>query len=122
MKRHRTHQIDELAKRFFQAATPVTWCYNEHKTDYGKDYLVEPGDDDEELTGLNFFVQLKGQEKVKLTADGSRVKFVLETMHAAYYLDKIKDLPVFLVVVDVNKKKGWFQFLQPALNADQSWR
>jgi hypothetical protein len=46
----------------------------------------------------------------------------LETKHAAYYLDKIKDLPVFLVVVDVNKNKGWYHFLQPGLEKDQSWR
>jgi hypothetical protein len=122
MKRHRTHQIDELAQRFFRAAIPPTWSYNEQKNDYGKDYLVEPGDEEGEQTGLNFFVQLKGQEAVEYTADKEFVKFSLETMHAAYYVDKIRDLPVFLVVVDVNAQRGWFHFLQPGLEADQGWR
>jgi hypothetical protein len=122
MQRSRTHQIDELAQRYFRATIPATWSYNEHKHDYGKDYLVEPGDADGEQTGLNFFVQLKGQEKVTFTADGSQVKFSLKTMHAAYYVDKIKDLPVFLAVVDVTNKRGWYSFLQPALETDQSWR
>jgi hypothetical protein len=122
MKRHRTHQIDELAQQHFRAAIPVTWTYNEHRRDYGKDYLVEVGDDDGEQTGLNCFVQLKGQEAVEFTADGSQVKFSLERKHAAYYLDKVKDLPVFLVVVDVNQKKGWFLFLQPVLETNQVWR
>ena len=122
MKRHRTHQIDELAQQFFRAAIPPTWSYNEQQNDYGKDYLVEPGDDDGEQTGLNFFVQLKGQEQVEFTGDGSHAKFSLETKHAAYYVDKIKDLPVFIVVVDVNAKKGWYHFIQPSLELDQSWR
>ncbi len=122
MKRHRTHQIDELAQQFFRAAIPPTWSYNEQHNDYGKDYLVEPGDDDGEQTGLNFFVQLKGQEEVEFTGDKSSAKFSLETKHAAYYVDKIKDLPVFLVVVNVNAKKGWYHFLQPGLERDQSWR
>jgi hypothetical protein len=122
MKRHRTHQIDELAQQYFRATIPVTWSYNEQVHDYGKDYLVEPGEEDGEQTGLNFFVQLKGQEAVEFTRDGKQVKFQLETMHAAYYVDKVKDLPVFLVVVDVNRKKGWYHFLQPDLETDRSWR
>ena len=122
MKRGRTHQIDELAQRYLRDTIPATWIYNEHKHDYGKDYLVEPGDPDGELTGLNFFVQLKGQEQVELTADRRLVKFSLQTMHAAYYVDKIKELPVFLVVVDVNKKRGWYHFIQPALELNQTWR
>lgn len=122
MKRHRTHQIDELAQQVFRAAIPTTWTYNEQHNDYGKDYLVEVGDEDGEQTGLNFFVQLKGQEEVEFTGDISSAKFSLEAKHAAYYVDKIKDLPVFLVVVDVNAKKGWYHFLQPGLERDQSWR
>src|SRR4051794_22299563 len=113
MNKHRTHQIDELAQRVFRDALPATWVPNEQHKDYAKDYVVEIGEDDGDLTGSGFYVQLKGQEKVEFNADGTLVKFSLETQHAAYYLDKIKDLPVFLVVVDVNKKKGWFHFVQP---------
>ena len=122
MKRHRTHQIEELSRHFFLTAIPPTWSYNEQENDYGKDYLVEPGESDGEQTGLNFFVQLKGQEAVEYTPDKKSVKFKLETMHAAYYVDKVKDLPVFLIVVDVNAKKGWYHFLQPGLEIDQGWR
>jgi hypothetical protein len=122
MKRPLAHQIDHLAQCFFGDKIPPTWSYNEQHHDYGKDYLVELGDEDGEQTGLNFFVQLKGQEAVQFTGDGGKVKFPLEAMHAAYYADKIKDLPVFLVVVDVTKKRGWFHFLQPDLETDRSWR
>ena len=120
MKRHRTHQIDELAQRVFRAAIPETWHYNEQQHDYGKDYLVEVGDDDGEQTGITFFVQLKGQEKAEFTPDGSQVKFRLETMHAAYYVDKVKDLPVFLVVVDVNQTQNKRVPLAP--EAPRPWR
>jgi len=122
MQRHRTHQIDELAQQFFRAAIPVTWSYNEQTHDYGKDYLVEPGDAQGEQTGLNFFVQLKGQEQVEFNTDRSLAKFTLKAMHAIYYADKVRDLPVFLVLVDVNERRAWFHFLQPALEADQAWR
>ena len=122
MKRHRTHQIDELAQRIFKNALPPTWVVNKQENDYAKDFHVEIGEDNSDLTGSSFFVQLKGQEKADISADGSLVKYCLEIKYAAYYLDKIKDLPVFLVVVDVNSKKGWWLFLQPVLDANQAWR
>ena len=122
MNKHPTHQIDDLAQRVFRDALPPSWVPNEQHKDYGKDYLVEVGENNGDLTGSSFFVQLKGQEKAEFTADQSQVKFSLETKHAAYYVDKIKDLPVFLVLVDVNAKQGWYHFLQPALEANQSWR
>jgi len=122
MNKHRTLQIEDLAQRMFRDALPPAWVPNEQHKDYGKDYLVEIGEHNGDLTGSSFFVQLKGQEAVEMTGDGSQVKFPLETKYAAYYVDKIKDLPVFLVVVDVNAKRGWYHFLQPGLEADQSWR
>jgi hypothetical protein len=122
MNKHRSHQIDDLAQRFFCDSLPPTWVPNEQHKDYGKDYLVEIGEDNGDLTGSSFYVQLKGQETANFNADGSLVKYSLESKYASYYFDKIKDLPVFLVVVDVNEKKGWWLFLQPVLEADPTWR
>ena len=96
---------------------------NEHTRDYGKDYLVEIGEDGNgQLTGTNFFVQLKGQRRVKRTADKIAVLFSLESKHARYYSEKVKDLPVFLVVVDIGTEKGWWLFLQQSLQAHQKWK
>ena len=106
MNKHRTHQIDDLAQRVFHNALPPTWVSNEHTNDYGKDFHVEIGDHNGDLTGNSFYVQLKGQERVVSTSDGHSVKYSLETKYAIYYLDQIKDLPVFLVMVDVEKKQG----------------
>jgi len=123
MKRDRNHQIDELAKQIFYAAIPVTWHYNEHRADYGKDFEVEIGEANGDQTGITFYVQLKGQEHAQITSDGRWVRFSkLEWKHATYYLDQVQDLPVFLVVVDVKARKGWYVFLQQQLRFDQSWR
>jgi hypothetical protein len=122
MKRHSAHQIDELAQRVLHNAVPPSWLVNEHYIDYGKDYLVEVGDHSGELTGSSFYIQLKGHKKAEVAADGARVRHSLESKYAKYYVDKVKDLPVFLVVVDVAKKKGWWLFLQEALAADELWR
>lgn len=120
MQRPRSHEIDEIAKRVFTDALPVGWIYNEQKTDYGKDYLVEVGTKNV-LTGLSFFVQLKGKEHAKLDRRKKHTSFSLETKHAAYYADKVT-VPVFLVVVDAEKRVGFWQFLQRTLLADRSWR
>lgn len=122
MERPQTHQVDELAQRVFRNGIPAAWVLNEQFNDYGKDYLVEVGNEDGKLTGNSFFVQLKGHEETRISADGKSVSHSLSTKHAVYYLDNVKDLPVFLVVVDVNKRKGWWIFLQRALEGDQSWR
>ena len=122
MNKHPNHQIDDRAQLIFHEACPPSWVRNEHSRDYAKDFLVEIGESNGDQTGLNFFVQLKGQKTVEFIADGTQVKFSLEMKHAEYYADKIKDLPVFLVVVDVSKKKGWYHFVQPDLQTDLSWR
>jgi hypothetical protein len=122
MNKHRTHQIDDLAQRILRDALPPTWVPNRQENDYAKDYLVEIGEDNGDLTGSSFYIQLKGQEKSSHSPDGSLVKYSLETKYARYYFDKIKDLPVFLVLVDVTQKKGWWLFLHPVLERKTTWR
>ena len=65
---------------------------------------------------------MKGQERAKFSRDGNFVKYTLDKKYADYYHDRVEDLPVFLVVVDVSIKRGWWLFLQAALDEDQSWR
>src|SRR3954466_15867105 len=101
MKRPLTHQTDELARRTFRNLLPPAWVANSHATDYGKDYLVEIAEAGGELTGISFYVQLKGQGRPRLNAGGDRVTYSLDSKHARYYHDRVTDLPVFLVVVDV---------------------
>jgi len=122
MKRPMTHQIDERAQRVFKDALPPAWVVNEQPNDYGKDYLVEISEDDGTLTGDSFFVQLKGQNSATIKHDEKTVTYVLETKYSTYYLDKVRDIPVFLFVVDVSQKDGWWLFHQESLKSDPTWR
>ena len=122
MERPQAHQINELAKRIFKNALPPTWVVNEQFDDYGIDYLVEIGANDGRLTGINLFVQLKGQETVSSTGPHGDISFSLSSKHAEYYLDQVRDMPVLLIVVDVTQKCGWMLFLQRTLRNDQIWR
>jgi hypothetical protein len=123
MKKHRTHQTDEDAQYVFLPSLPLPWGKNELKqNDYGKDYLIEIGDVDGEQTGNSFYVQLKGQERSRLNRRKTAVCFVLKKMHALYFADRIKDLPIFLVIVNVQERIPRYLFLQPALTDDERWR
>ncbi|RIK80608.1 MAG: hypothetical protein DCC68_10705 [Planctomycetota bacterium] len=122
MKRSQTHQIDETARQVFESALPTTWVCNSVQRDYGKDYVVEIGDADGALSGDSFYVQLKGSTRLKASRDGSHLAYPLKTKHAIYYLDKLKDLPIFLVLVDTKSRCAWWLFIQEALRHDQTWR
>lgn len=121
MKRPEQHQIDERAQRTFRNHLPASWVVNEHSNDYGKDYLVETTNDSNELTGTTFYVQLKGQRSVRYSRDGKNVKFSLESKYARYYAEQVKDLPVFLVVVDTTTEEAWWLFLQRYLDDHTKW-
>lgn len=122
VKRPKAHQIDDRAQAILRELLPHSWVSNDQRNDYAKDFLVEVGDDDDEMSGDAFYVQLKGQENPTFVSDGHFLSFSLETKHAKYYLDNVKDLPVFLVVVDVTSKKGYWLFLQEFLDELDGWR
>ena len=59
MKRPPAHKINERGMRLFENTVPDNWVCNPQEKDYGKDYLVEIGEDTEEMSGESFYVQLK---------------------------------------------------------------
>jgi hypothetical protein len=123
MKRPRSHEIDELAMRVFECALPPSWVVNKQPLDYAKDYSVEIGEAGN-LTGITFLVQLKGQESPSMSKDAKHATFWLKRKYAVYYADKVR-LPVFLVLVDVTKKVGYWVFVQAHLLDDlrgKKWR
>src|SRR5436190_14247583 len=101
MKRPRSHEIDDRANAIFRMLKPVELAVVGLHPDYAKDYLVEISDS-KEMSGDEAIVQLKGQEALVALTGGTAFSFMLEQKHALYYADKEK-LPVFLVLVDVNK-------------------
>ena len=66
---------------------------------------------------------MKGEESVQPINDGRCVSFPLKKKHAIYYADKLKQ-PIFLVLVDVSRRLGYWLFLQKHLLEDwpnQKW-
>jgi Domain of unknown function (DUF4365) len=122
MQKHLTHVIDEEAVRIFKGALPSeNWTVYDIKPDYGKDHKVELVEGVEH-TGLFFWVQIKGQRKVKRLKNGT-ISFKLETGDLDYHT-KLSD-PVFLVVVDVTNRVGYWVFLQEYVRTrlkDLNWR
>ena len=121
MQKHSTHQIDCRGKLILQDTLPVTWSVNEQNSDYGKDFHIELGESDGEMTGDSLYVQLKSSVGHKFNFDRSEATFTLKSMHARYFA-KVKDLPIFLVLIDVSSKVGYYLFLQGWLNDNQSWK
>lgn len=109
MQKHSTHVIDEQAVHFFKGSLPPDdWTIYDIRPDYGKDHkveLVEGG----EHTGLTFWVQVKGQKRVRRLRDGV-ISFKLETKDLDYHTRL--PTPVFLVVVDVTSRVGYWVFTQ----------
>ena len=110
MTRPESHDIDAAAKRIFKSTLPTDWEIRKQSPDYRIDYQVELFQD-QQSTGLWFNVQLKGTKSPRFSKSGQYVSFALQSEHLAYYVEKVP-LPVFLVVVDVRKKRGWWIFLQ----------
>ena len=109
MKKHSTHIIDKEAVKFFKNSLPEEhWTVYDFQPDYGKDQKVELVEGDEH-TGLTFWVQIKGQKKVSRLKDGS-ISFRLETKDLDYHTRL--QVPMFLVVVDVTKRVGYWIFTQ----------
>ncbi len=110
MKRSKSHQIDEKAMQVFRKSLPLSWVLKPQHPDYAKDYLVEIAEGDD-LTGVTFIVQLKGEESPKYRNDATEITFYLKKKYAIYYADKVKE-PVFLVVVDASREVGYWTFIQ----------
>jgi hypothetical protein len=109
--------------RVFQCALPPSWVVNKQPLDYAKDYVVEIVETGN-LTGITFLVQLKGQESLSLNKDRGQARFWLKRKYAVYYADKVRQ-PVFLVLVDVSQKVGYWLFVQAYLLDDlqgKKWR
>lgn len=116
-----TREIDKRAQDTFSIMLPPSWLVRKQDPDIHIDYFVETthGSDP---SGLVFGVQLKGTTRPTLSKNF--IKYPLKTKHLKYYLDRVKQ-PVFLIIIDVNKKGGYWIFIQEwAKNQliNESWR
>ncbi|MGA9292635.1 MAG: DUF4365 domain-containing protein, partial [Ignavibacteriaceae bacterium] len=106
------HKIDFRAKKIFEGLMPDGWLIRPQIPDYHVDYFIEL-EENSEPSGIFFFVQLKGSENIKIKK--GLIKFSFSTKQLKYYLERLKDVPLFIVLVDINSKKVYWLFIQKYL-------
>jgi hypothetical protein len=112
MKRPRAHEINDVARGWFNVRLPREWARNEQFSDHGIDFSVELAKT-QDLSGITFLVQLKGKEEATLKRDGT-FAVPIERKNAKYYVEKVRQ-PVFLVLVDLEAETAYWLFIQEYL-------
>lgn len=109
-KRPQSHVVGDSAVDIFRSACPKEWVVHPIRQDYGLDLRVELTTEGQ-LTGEEFFVQVKGRGSVIPGADGfARIRVAPTTVN--YWLGKLH--PTMVVLADVNRKRFWFDWLEYA--------
>jgi hypothetical protein len=104
----RSSDIDEKGGIYLQTVAAGKWTPRRREPDVFLDYEVEMRPQGEP-NGLTAYVQLKSKDSVVFRHGVSRVQ--MERKHLEYYLTKALR-PVFVVLVDVTSKQGYFVFAQ----------
>ena len=91
------------------------WMVRDREPDVFVDYEIERTEAGEP-TGKVFYAQLKSHRSVALK--NSNANEVIETKHLRYYADI--HIPVFLFVVDVTAKTGYWVFIQEWLDKESA--
>lgn len=83
--------------------------------DFGIDYRVELTEE-EGIKGMDFYVQLKGFEKIDETKPEIPIKISVSTLN--YWKGKL--IPILLVAVDCSKEKAFFQWFEKGFEIKQA--
>jgi len=113
--------IDEDAQKIFRKHIPSAWLVRKQDPDIHIDYFVEIGEESKSPSGITFGVQLKGSKKARYSK--AHVKLSFKTKQLKYYLENVKQ-PVFVILIDVLKRVGYWLFVQEWVKkeySDNSW-
>lgn len=121
VKRPEEHVKDTRGTKIFSASVPDEWILRDVEHDYGIDHeieIVETG----LVSGKILFIQLKSSDTHSV--ENGVIKYQFETSKLQYYLKK--DVPVIIVLVDLNSKKSYWLFAQEYVyeqiqKAKQTW-
>ncbi len=115
MKRPKTHQIDNEAKKEFLYACPKNWSVQNPSEDYGIDYYIRVFEENNEYEATNIFfeVQLKGVERY-YDENEKYIKFRIKTDPLKFFL-KVSN-PVFLIIVNTTSKNIHWLLIQKYIN------
>jgi hypothetical protein len=113
-----TFSISQRSESYFRDVLPPTWLKREQWPDFYIDFVVEL-DSDDGPSGLKCAVQLRGTASPRYRKES--IQHRVKTKALAYYVDRSPE-PVFLVVVDVQQKQGYWTHLQQWAKDHPEWR
>jgi hypothetical protein len=105
-------EIDRIASGLAGIWFAEGWISQPQNPNYHEDYVIECVPNGE-LSGLKFSVQQKAHRHVAFSQ--GLASEVMATKHLIYYSEKVRT-PIFLLVVDVTTRLGYYLFLQEWLN------
>ena len=103
--RHRNHVLETKSENFFNRFVPVEWVKTNLLKDYGVDLLIDIVLN-EQVTGLNFSVQMKSTER---TVDPDLAKVSLKRSTLNYY--KVRLEPTMLVMYDSAADEAYWSWV-----------
>jgi len=104
--------IQSKSEKIFKSLIPDSWLIKEQNPDFYIDYSIEIVENGE-LTGKICYVQLKGKSNLKISH--KEIVYQLSSKHLIYFRDNLQ-IPVFLIVTDINQNEGYWVFLQKYIN------
>jgi len=110
-KRTRAHVLETLSRQHVESIFPPEWVPRRVEDDYGLDMRVEIVTG-EEVSGLEFAVQLKGTDHLKTSGDD--VLHSCKVSTANYFLHRLE--PVMYVVYDAQEDTAYWLWVQPYLH------
>lgn len=103
--RHNNHILETESNKFFQYQVPNEWIIDKPEHDYGIDYNVSIAINNE-VTGLNFSVQLKS--KIKERNEG---EVIITLKHSTLRLYNTRLEPVLLIAyIQEEKEAYWYWY------------
>lgn len=112
MKQNAKQRIGRKGENLFRLMLPDEWVPRKVDSEFGDDFHVLEAKGDDILPG-GFWVQVKTKATVKTR--GADIKLQLEQKDLRFWADPANVMPVFLVVVDLHTKKGYYRFMRQYL-------
>ncbi|SEW11374.1 Tetratricopeptide repeat-containing protein [Chryseobacterium wanjuense] len=107
--RHNNHILENLSNKFFNNSLPEDWFIDKPENDYGIDYITNIVVNNE-VTGLNFSVQLKSKE---IDTNKNTVNIQFKTSTLNFFRARLE--PVMIIVYvkqDIEAYWQWFEDIE----------
>lgn len=104
-KRHNNHILENESNKFFNNNIPVSWFLDKPDNDYGIDYITNIVTNNE-VTGLNFSVQLKSKES---DSNKETVNIQFKTSTLNFYNSRLEPI-LIIAFVKSDKEAYWIWF------------